>query len=121
MEKVAKAASKVDWESLPSKRPTEPYANDFEPIEKGVDKKYTKFINRKNDAKLFQKVETILDDQDYLLKTKGDFKSGKEMVFNHWFEEKPVRIVVDRGEVIINSTSINHNKLNRQILRIIKK
>jgi len=121
VEKVAKAASKVDWESLPSKRPTEPYANDFEPIEKGVDKKYTKFINRKNDAKLFQKVETILDDQDYLLKTKGDFKSGKEMVFNHWFEEKPVRIVVDGGEVILNGTSINPNKLNRQILRIIKK
>ena len=118
--KVAKAAADVDWESLPSKRPVEAYVTDFEPIEKGVDKKYNKFINRKMDAKIFQKIETILDDQDYLLKTKGDFKSGKEMVFNHWFEEKPVRVVVDAGNVIVNGTQINPKRLNRQILRVIK-
>lgn len=121
VEKIAKAAAKIDWESLPSKRPTAPYADDFNQIEKGVDKKYTKFINRKRDADIFQKIETILDDADYLLKTKSDFKSGKEMVFNHWFEEKPVRVVVDGGNVIVNGTEINPKKLARQISRIVTK
>lgn len=121
VEKVAKAAAKVDWESLPSQRPTQPYADDFNRIEKGVDTKYTKFINRKMDAKIFQKVEKVLDEADYLLKTKGDFKSGKEMIFNHWFEENPVHVVVDGGNVIVNGTEVNPKRLARQILRIIKK
>lgn len=121
VEKVAKAAAKVDWESLPSQRPTQSYADDFNQIEKGVDTKYIQFIHRKMDAKIFQKISHLLENHNYLLKSKSDFKSGKEMVFNHWFEENPIRVVVDSGSVIINGVSINPKKLTKQILRIIKK
>lgn len=121
VETIAKAAAKIDWESLPTKRPTDAYVS--EPViltKKGkVDKKYNKFINRKEDAKLFQKVSKVLDDGDYLLKTKSDFMPGKEMIFNNWFEEKPLRVVIDGGQIIVNGVSINPKKLSRQINKVI--
>jgi hypothetical protein len=83
---------------------------------------YSKFKNRKNDAKIFQSVIDILDDENYLLMSRYGFEPGKEMVFNNWFEENPIKVKVMDNQVTVNGRSYPFNKrLKNSILRQIKK
>ena len=122
-EKVAKAACKINWESLPFIREPkwwldEPeYSSNDEFI-----KKYSHFYNRKSDDKIFMIISDALDDENYLLMSRYGFEPGKEMVFNSWFEEKPIRVKVLNGQIEMNGKKIpNSKKLKKTIIKYIKK
>lgn len=121
VEKVAEAACKVNWEKLPSVREPKWWldekgeSNDSEFI-----KKYSKFHQRKNDGKIFQIVCDILDDENYMLMSRYGFEPGKEMSFNNWFEENPIKVKVLDGRVYLDGNIIN-GKLKKKIPDYINK
>jgi hypothetical protein len=123
VEKIAMAACKIDWDSLPTIREPKWWLDEQEhQSDPGFIKKYSKFKNRKNDAKIFQLVSDILDDENYLLMSRWGFEPGKEMVFNNWFEESPVKVKVMDNQVTINGQIFPFNKrLKNSILNKIKK
>lgn len=117
VEKVAKAASKIKWESSPKIRSTDPWATE----DKQIQKSFNKFANTERDEKIFNKVKSSLEDNGFLLKTKSDFSSGRIMFFNHWFVECPIEVVINGGLIKINEFDINSNRIESQINRLIKK
>ena len=104
LEKVAKAAAKINWESLPTMKPIGPWLKD-EPtnITKGYVKKYVRSYTSQLDRKLFRKVNTLLCSYGpYSSMNKFPFESGKEMWFNQWFEEAPIKLKIDNEVITIN-------------------
>lgn len=119
-QKIAEAACRINWENLPTTREPKWWL-DEEPTKSdtGFVKKFFKFNQRKNDQKLFQMVSNILDDENYLLMTRYDFEPGKDMYFNNWFEEKPIKIKVLNNQVFIDDKLIKSN-LKKSIRNYIK-
>ena len=109
VEEIAEAACKVDWESLPSVRKPRWWL-DESPESSSVIKKYTKFSNRKEDSRIFLKISSVLDDNNYLLMNRNGFEPGREMIFNHWFEPKSVKIVVSDGKVTFDDRPLRFRK-----------
>lgn len=103
VEKIAKVASTIDWESLPTTRI--PKWEIDEPEEKVI-KKYKGFKTSKKDKKIFDQISEELDEKNYMLMNRTEFASGKEMVFNHWFSDKQIKIVVDNGEIFANGKKL---------------
>jgi hypothetical protein len=103
VERVAKVASTIDWESLPTSR--HPKWEIDEPEEKVV-KKYKGFKTSKKDKNIFAKICDELEEKNYMLMNRTDFASGKEMVFNDWFSSKQVKVVVTNGEIIVNGKKV---------------
>jgi hypothetical protein len=103
VEMVAKVASTIDWESLPTSR--HPKWEIDEPEEKVV-KKYKGFKTSKKDKNIFAKICDELEEKNYMLMNRTDFASGKEMVFNDWFSSKQVKVVVTNGEIIVNGKKV---------------
>ena len=104
VERVAKVASTIDWESLPTSRHPK-----WE-IEENEDKRvkdFKAFKTSKGDKKIFKKICDELDDKNFMLMNRTDFASGKEMVFNDWFSNKQLKIVVSNGEIFVNGKKIN--------------
>ena len=123
IEKIAEAACKINWESLPTIREPKWWLDEKDhQSDPEFIKKYSKFKNRKNDAKIFQYISDILDDENYLLMSRWGFEPGKEMVFNNWFEESPVKVKVIDNQVTINGQFFPFTKrLKNSILNKIKK
>ena len=123
VEEIAEAACKVNWEMLPTSREPKWWLDEPEHKDDAqFIKKYSKFTNRKEDARLFTKVSGVLDDENYLLMNKTGFEPGKEMVFNSWFEEKSVKVKVLNGQIEINGQKLPQARNpKRNILRVIKK
>lgn len=106
VEKIAKAACNIDWDSLPVSRIAKYYLEEEDEDTSAVVKKYDKFFNKMSDEKIFGYINTIMDEEGYLSLNRKKFSSGKEMVFNQWFEESPIRVVVKNGVVTINGIGI---------------
>ena len=108
VETVAKAAAQVNWESLPVVREASEWVKG-EPrrVTKGNVKKYVKFYTSKIDRKLFQKVNALMTGVGpYVLMNKRPFESGKEMWYNQWFQEAPLKIVIENEIITINGRPI---------------
>ncbi len=118
VEKVAKASTNVDWESLPTIREPKWWLDEG-PSKKEVIKKYSNFRSRKEDGRLFKFVLDILEDENYFLMNKTGFEPNKVMVFNHWFKEKPIKVLIFNNRLFINDSQIHNNK--KTIIRYIKK
>ena len=104
VERVAKVASTIDWESLPTSRHPK-----WE-IEENEDKRvkdFKAFKTSKGDKNIFKEICDELDDKNFMLMNRTDFASGKEMVFNDWFSNKQLKIVVSNGEIFINGKKIS--------------
>ena len=123
VEEVAEASTKIDWDNLPSDREPKWWLDEPQfSGNKEFIKQYSKFSNRKEDARIFGKISSVLDDENYLLMNKSGFEPGKEMVFSHWFEEKNVKIKVLNGQIELNGKSLRFKKnIKSAILREIKK
>lgn len=118
VEKIAKAASEINWENLPTKREPKWWL-DESPMKKEVIKKYSNFKSRKNDGKLFKLISDILEDENYLLMNRTGFEPNKIMFFNSWFDDKTFKVLVFNNKIFINDREIENNK--KSIIRFIKK
>ena len=119
VEKVAIAASKIKWEELITVREPKWWIDENQ-SKKNFIKKYTNFRNRKEDGKLFNLVYELLEDKNYYLMNRTGFEPHKVMFFNHWFEEKPIEIIIFNGNLSINGQ--NFGKISKkQLERVIKK
>jgi hypothetical protein len=112
VEKVAKAAAKIDWNSLPKVRMSGPWLKDEDNPRDVVGnmKKYSKYFKSRKDGDLWNKVYKILGDP-YVLMNQGEFESGKEMWFNDWFDENPIKVVIDDGKIMIDDELITLKQL----------
>jgi hypothetical protein len=110
VEKIAKAAAKINWENLPTVRKSGPWLKDESSPKSGKIKKYLNHFTSRKDSKLWDKVYKILSDP-YVLMNQGEFESGKEMWFNDWFDEKPFKVVIDSGKILINDQLITIKQL----------
>ena len=123
VEEVAEASTKIDWDNLPTAREPKWWLD--EPQFKGNKefiKQYSKFSNRKEDARIFGRISSVLDDENYLLMNKTGFEPGKEMVFSHWFEDRNIKVKVLNGQIELNSKILKFKKnIKSAILREIKK
>ena len=92
VERIANAAIKINWEKLPTVREIGTWIKDEkDPIEKKRLKKYSNFSNSQKDRKTFIEIHKLLTEiDDYVLMNTGQFKPGKEMWYNKWFEEDPL-------------------------------
>jgi hypothetical protein len=119
VEKMAFAASKIKWEELITVREPKWWIDENQ-SKKNFIKKYTNFRNRKEDGKLFNLVYELLEDKNYYLMNRTGFEPNKVMFFNHWFEEKPIEIIIFNGNLSINGQ--NFGKISKkQLERVIKK
>lgn len=120
VQRVAEAATLIDWEKLPTARiPKWWKPNDD--TKETVIKKFDKFFNKQLDEKLFNIVYEVLSDLNYVLMTRENFVSGKNMFFNHWFEEKPIKVNITKGKIEINGKQIIANKaLKKNIENMLK-
>lgn len=106
VEKVAKAASNVDWESLPSVR--EISSEDIDPrgdVEHG---------ELSSDQLLFKEVFTILDELYYVCREIRSyqnfthyFKSGRIYYFTQWHGDNKMNISIVDGIIIANDVKYN--------------
>jgi hypothetical protein len=107
VEKIAKAAIKIDWESLPIVRSTEYFLKDEADIKKPtILKKMNVFNSTKNDEKIFSDVCKMFENDFFVLKSRKGFDSGKEMVFNHWFDETQIKVIVNNGKLLMNGKEV---------------
>jgi len=115
IEKVAKAAAKINWESLPTERETGAWVkNEPDKVTKGYVKKYVQHYTSQKDRKLFQKVNSLLcGDGPYSLMNKKPFESGKEMWYNQWFEEAPIKLTIENEKIVINGRVYTLAQLNK--------
>lgn len=117
VESVSKAAIKINWEDLPVIRSTEYFLKDEVSPNRSIQKKYGKYNTSKNDSRLFEIIKRILEDDFYVLKSRKGFDSGKEMLFNHWFDETNIKIVVNNGKVSMNGKDVRPDK--KSILKLL--
>lgn len=118
VEKIAKAACKIDWENLPIVREVGSWIKDEkDPKEKTRLKKYQNFSNSNKDEDIFKEINKLLTDvDDYVLMNKNPFKPGKEMWYNKWFEEDPIKVVVLNGKIKIDDEDVKFRDIKRQYL-----
>lgn len=118
VEKIAKAACKIDWENLPIVREVGSWIKDEkDPKEKTRLKKYQNFSNSNKDEDIFKEINKLLTDiDDYVLMNKSPFKPGKEMWYNKWFEEDPIKVVVLNGKIKIDDEDVKFRDIKRQYL-----
>ena len=105
VEKIAKAASKVNWEKLPTVRKSGPWLKGESKPESGKLKKYLNHFTSKRDGQLWDKVYKVLS-EPYVLMNQEDFQSGKEMWFNDWFSETPIKVVISGGKITIDGKQL---------------
>jgi hypothetical protein len=111
LEQVGLAAAKIDWESLPSVRKAEAWFVEEDDHEKYGENKY--------DSQLFQVVCYYLGSNNYMQMSRRPFQPGRTMIFNHWFMESKLEVVVDSVAnggacAIINGTRIEIDPKNEK-------
>ena len=124
VEKISKAACQINWENLPTVRipkyPVDDTNNVIDDNTKLI-KKYKKFHNGTIDSKLFRKVNNFLSDENYVLITRTGFKPGKEMIFDNWFKEDFLKIIIQNGSITMNGNKVYAGKkLQDNILKLLK-
>ncbi len=87
LEKIAIAAAKINWESLPVTREPKPWFNEVNDIEN--------YQESEEDEYLFDIVRAYLSMCSYRQMNKYPFRSGRIMTFNHWFKESKIEVLVN--------------------------
>jgi len=89
LEKVCEAASKVDWEKLPTIRVAKPVTtSDYGIMQYVVKSDY------KKTRKMYHQVITHLTGLGFKCLNYQDFKPGKEMIFSQWHQDLEIKVRV---------------------------
>ena len=109
IELVAKASSKVKWETLPSVRPVD--QEEVDP-RSDIDDEST---DLSEDQKLFGEVFKILDELYYVCREIRNlssyvhyFKPGRKYRFTEWHGDDVMIVSVEKGKVLVNDKSFNN-------------
>ena len=97
-EKVAVAASKINWETLPTVREPKCWLENEEEVEE--------IETSEKDKKLFEVVSTMLDNLNFVCMNKNSYNFNRVMIFNHWFKEFKLEVTVRGGYVKIFDYSL---------------
>ena len=89
VEQLCKAVSNIDWENLPvirnAKSVSTPYENDI---------KHLYSYNDKVCQHTFEKINKILANDMYICLNSSEFRTGREMIFSKWHEDKEISVFV---------------------------
>ncbi len=107
VEKMAEAAIKINWESLPAERIPKKESSKIEGGTKSIFK-FSNYLKIRSDRKIFSQILNIMDDLNYLCLNEDEFESGVNMIFSQWHEDKRVLISIDGGVIFINSKKIGN-------------
>lgn len=111
LEAMAIAASKIDWESLPSVREPKAWLDEVDDHEKYGENEY--------DAQLYEVVRIYLAMNNYMQMNRRPFQPGRVMTFNHWFKESKIEVVVDTAVngspcAIVNGVKVDIDPKNEK-------
>ena len=106
VEEIAIAASKIDWESLPSNREPKWWLDE---ISDTIEHKATK-----RETNIFNVVRSYLGGYNFMCMNRTPFHSGKIMTFNHWFKEFKLEVIVEKGIAKIDGQIINIDFYNQE-------
>jgi len=101
LETIAKTAVLIDWEYLPTHRTP----NSWMPLENEGDAIVAPHIETVNQT-LYKAVKSILSNFNFRCMNKLDFKSGKTMMFNNWFYDLPLTVIIRNAIITINGNRI---------------
>lgn len=112
-EKIAKAASLINWENLPVQRKAIDWYDRNKSI---VASNNADLLNLSktddsvfaSDEELFNLLSSYLSKLGYCFMS-PKFDNTKVLLFNKWFEEKPIEVLVYKGSVYIFRESISYN------------
>lgn len=106
LEKIAKAAAKINWEELPCIREAKPFLieNDEDVVTSGVE------------MRLFKLIKNKLSNFNFLCMNKNKFQSEKTMIFSHWFEDLILNVKIIDNEILINDIRIPHYDTEEPII-----
>jgi len=108
LEKVANAAVRIKWESLPAVR----VAKKESSKQDGTTniRKYNQFRNLKSDRKIWIQVNKYMDMFNFLCLNDDEFEPGTQMIYSRWHEEVRVLIKVLDGIIYLNNNRIGNLK-----------
>ena len=98
-ERVAIAASKINWETLPSIREPKYWLE----VEEDINEAPASEI----DEKLFNVLSKALSSLNFICMNKKPFNSNRKMIFNHWFKDLRLEVTAKNGYLRIFNYDIN--------------
>jgi hypothetical protein len=120
LEKVAKAASKVKWEELPTVR-TPGRISMIDKIKKFAGDAYFKTKDKKIkklSEKTFNMVNNILDMFGYRCLNDYEFDTGVYMVFSHWHKDSEIFIKIIGKEIYMGDKKVGESKEFKEMLNV---
>lgn len=110
VKEVAFAASKIEWETLPTVREPIPWlfeeADEPFVLENLSEDQVEKY---KNDLTLFNLMSSSLGVFNFLNMNKTSFRPGKKMTFNHWFKEFFISLFIKDGRIKIEQYDVRYD------------
>lgn len=104
LEVVARAAAKVDWESLPVVREAKAWFDEVDD--------HAQFGENEYDAQLYEVVRIYLAMNNYMQMNRRPFQPGRTMTFNHWFKESKIEVIVDTAKTGTPCAFVNGVKVD---------
>ena len=106
LSKVADAALKIDWESLPVVREAK-----RESSKNGISVQgFKKFRNLKSDQKIFNAINGYLSNYNFLCLNEDEFEPGLNMIFSKWHQEVRVNVKIEDGIIWLNDQRVGNLK-----------
>lgn len=102
LQKVANAALRIDWESLPTVRVPKKETSRQETTVHT----YGKFKNLKSDKKIFDVVNGHMSMFGFLCLNDDEFEPGMNMIYSKWHEEVRLHIKVENEIIYLNNKRI---------------
>ena len=93
IEKVAKAASNIDWDNLPIVRKLTPIPNEIK------DEIKSTIENTEISKRIFLKVKTLMSSKGFICLNPDEFSPGVIMYFNKFLEESQVSLVINGNNI----------------------
>lgn len=102
LEKIAHAASKINWENLPTVREIS-----FKNRVKKFIKKFDIFSNKKSDEILKQLIQ-FFSGLMYKCTDCDDFENGDEVTFSHWHEDIDIKLKIENGIIYYKDNEVGN-------------
>lgn len=101
VERVAVAASKIDWETLPVIRKPKYWLE--------IEEEVPEIVDNEIDVKLFEIIASALSSFNYLCMNKKPYSSNRVMIFNHWFRDHKLEVTVRNGRIKIFGYDVSYD------------
>jgi len=114
LQRVADAALKINWESLPTVREAKKESSKTG----NTIQKFGRFKNLKSDTKLFNIISYYFSNFGFRCLNSDEFEPGLDMIFSKWHEDVRVLIKIKDGIIFFNNQRVGNLKEFEKALKI---